>query len=137
VNVHRCSTCQQPLPSSHPLVAGKVNRPATVNRRSPDAATNELATEIRAASDGDIVGPFDIADAVDFVKKSMMVPSDMLTAGNAHATATEHAIRTRLVNAEDVIDPHAAPLVVTGQGEYRRAFYGANGVPRGQAGGGL
>ncbi len=67
MNVHRCSTCQQPLPSSHPLVAGKVNRPATVNRRSPDAATNELATEIRAA--------------------------------------------------EDVIDPHAAPLVVLGQGD--------------------
>lgn len=68
--------------SSHPLVAGIVNRPAKINRRNPDAAHNEMATEIRAAIDGDA-----------------------------------RAIRSVVRHAEDVIDPHAAPLVVLGQGD--------------------
>jgi len=50
--IAHCEHCEQPL-SNHAreLIAGKVARAATVNRRNPDASHNEMATEIRAAED--------------------------------------------------------------------------------------
>lgn len=39
------------------LFAARVGIPARINRRSPDAAHNELATAMRAASPEDVIDP--------------------------------------------------------------------------------
>lgn len=70
---------------------------------------------------------------------------------NPDASRHELAVAMAAANAEDVVDPRSArvelrrevptedcPVVKLGPGgEYDRAWYGNNGVPRGQAGGGL
>lgn len=70
---------------------------------------------------------------------------------NPDASRNEFAVAMAAANAEDVIDPRSAspdfprpvpttdePVVRLGPGgDYDRAWYGNNGVPTGQAGGGL
>lgn len=54
---HKCPHCSQPLPSSHPLVAATVNRPASVSTRHEAASRNEMATAIMAANAEDVIDP--------------------------------------------------------------------------------
>ncbi len=63
-----CQHCGRPTESVDQrlrgLFAARVGMPARLNRRSDAASTNELATAMRAAKDGDIVGPF-AEDVID------------------------------------------------------------------------
>ena len=45
------------------------------------------------------------------------------TLHNCSADAGRNEFATAIFAAKDVIDPHAAPLVVFGQGDYRRAIH--------------
>lgn len=142
------------------MFAARVGMPAKINRRSPDAATNELATDVEAAfmqnvqraCNGEakrVMGeklPITLGSTGSCVCESPIFGSRTFDGfircsrcsgrvGTASVQEYRDAANARILAAEDVIDPHAAPLVVFGQGDYRRAFYGNNGVPRGQAGG--